>query len=167
MKMRCIFLGLVMVMVCMSCVENKEGPVKKKEKKVETITTDSRISDIIRNPVTASGKMDTVNVAKMVFEDRRYDFGRVTEGDVVVHVFKFRNTGKVPLVIADARSTCGCTVPKWPEAPVEPGEAGEILVRFDTKGKQNKQYKPVTITANTYPMETEVMVRGNVIPKPK
>lgn len=148
------------------CANDSGQPGAVSEKSVEEIKQDGPIrnADIIRSPVSANEPLDTVNVAKMTFEETRYDFGEVQEGDIVEHVFAFTNTGKSPLIINSARSTCGCTVPEWPKEPIAPGESGVINVRFNTKNKKNKQTKPVTITANTYPTTTKVFVTGFVNP---
>jgi len=119
------------------------------------------LSAIIRNPVSAAG-VDTVNVARIEFEEEVYDFGTVSDGDEVIHVYRFSNIGKVPLVVSDARATCGCTVPEWPEGPVAPGEASEIRVRFNTLNRTGTQRKPITITANTYPRTTKIWLQGVV-----
>ncbi len=87
------------------------------------------------------------------------------EGEVVEHTYTFTNTGKAPLIIRGARSTCGCTVPEWPEEPIPPGQSGKIEVKFNTAGKKNQQTKPVTITANTYPTTTKVLLKGFVKPE--
>jgi hypothetical protein len=155
MKAMLLFLGLGCLLLAGCQTE---------EKKVEGIQADGKISSIIRNPISADGKIDTVNVARLEFSEPDFDFGIVDEGDVVQHVFTFTNTGKIPLLISHAKSTCGCTVPEWPEEPIEPGESGEITVEFNTKNKKNKQVKPVTITANTYPADTKVYLRGFVNP---
>ncbi len=123
------------------------------------------VADIIRNPITANSPLDSSKVAKMTFEEKTFDFGTVEEGEKVTHIFKFTNTGTVPLLIGSARSTCGCTVPKWPREPIGPGESGQIDIRFDTTGKPNKQTKPVTINANTLPAETKLYITGQVNPK--
>ncbi|MEE1964611.1 DUF1573 domain-containing protein [Allomuricauda taeanensis] len=47
-------------------------------------------------------------------------FWSYSQGSAVEHIFKFKNTGKVPLVILDATSTCGCTVPSCPKEPIPP-----------------------------------------------
>jgi len=144
----------------------EENKTKVQEKTVTEIKEQGEISnaDIIRNPVSANSPTDTVNVAKIVFEEHVHEFGTVNEGDVVEHTFNFKNTGKIPLVISNARSTCGCTVPQWPKDPIEAGGSGNIKVKFDTKGKKGNQKKPVTITANTYPQKTIVHVQGQVNP---
>ena len=147
-----------------ACQETEKKDVQ--EKTVKEIKEQGGISnaDIIRNPVTANAPTDTVNVAKIVFEEHVHEFGTVEEGDVVEHIFKFTNTGKIPLVISNARSTCGCTVPEWPQDPIEAGGSGSIKVKFNTKGKKGNQKKPVTITANTYPQKSIVHVQGQVNP---
>lgn len=122
------------------------------------------VAAMIRNPVdTGTEEVDTSNVARLVFEDVEFEFGEVNVGTVITHDFPFTNTGSVPLLITKARSTCGCTVPSYPEAPLAPGESGVISVAFDTKNKYGRQRKPVTIIANTYPAMTTIYVDGNVI----
>ena len=102
----------------------------------------------------------------MEFEETEYDFGTVTEGDKVKHVYKFKNTGNEPLIISNAKATCGCTVPQWPREPIAPGAGGEIEVVFDTKNKGKVggqiQTKRVTVTANTDPVNTYVNIKGTV-----
>ncbi|MBL7826379.1 MAG: DUF1573 domain-containing protein [Saprospiraceae bacterium] len=122
-------------------------------------------SDMINNPVTADLPTDTNLLARIMYDMPTYEFGTVNEGDVVTHKFTFTNTGKVPLTILKARSTCGCTVPEWPEEPIPPGGKGEITASFNTEGKMNNQTKTITVTANTYPNETRVKLVGIVNPK--
>ncbi len=105
-------------------------------------------------------------ITSIEFEETEYDFGTVMEGEKVVHVYKFKNTGSEPLIISNAKATCGCTVPSWPREPIAPGESNEIKVQFDTKNKGKVggqvQSKRVTITANTDPVNSYVTVKGKV-----
>ena len=157
-----IYLFIILTAIT-SCTEEKAAAIG--EKSVSEIKASDRISSIIRNPITADdSEIDTVNIAKIVFEESSFNFGTVDAGDKVEHVFKFKNTGKVNLLITKAKSTCGCTVPKWPEYPIAPGQSDQIKVIFDTKGKKDYQSKPVTIFANTYPSESKVYMKGQVIP---
>lgn len=138
-----------------------------KEKSVEEITNASKITNesIVRNPAGAEIPEDTINIAKIKFEEKVFNFGEVMEGELVSHIYHFTNVGKAPLVISNARSTCGCTVPEWPKDPIEPGKHGTIEVKFNTNGKRNNQRKPIYITANTYPATSEVYLEGMVNPK--
>lgn len=100
---------------------------------------------------------------KMSFTEETYDFGTVSEGDKVEHIYKFKNSGNEPLIISNAQGSCGCTVPQWPKEPIAPGKTGEIKVVFDSKGKAGKQSKTVTITANTEPATTTINITGEVL----
>lgn len=107
--------------------------------------------------------VDPATATEMTFEKKQFDFGVVQEGDVVEHVYKFKNSGDKPLSIKNAKGSCGCTVPEWPKAPIAPGETGEINVRFDSNKKPGRQSKTVTITANTVPAQTVLTIQGEVI----
>lgn len=152
-----------MVLCCLglvfACASDKSG-----EKSIEEIRNADLTSNaaIIRNPISAEDNKDTVNVAKLLFEETSHEFGTVEAGEIVTHTFEFTNTGRVPLIISDARSTCGCTVPEWPKDLIPPGKKGKISVRFNTTNMRNQQRKPVTITANTYPSKTKLYLSGFV-----
>ncbi len=106
-------------------------------------------------------------VTTVAYEETSYNYGKVVDGDVVKHVYKFKNTGKEPLIISDAKGSCGCTVPQWPKDPIAPGATGEIKVEFNSKGKQGPQEKKVTVTANTNPAQSILTIKGEVAAKPK
>ncbi|MEM6318991.1 MAG: DUF1573 domain-containing protein [Bacteroidota bacterium] len=136
-----------------------------KEKGLTEIRIDDQSvsnASIIRNPVTADQPLDTINVAKMTFENIRHRYGVVEPGTIVRHTWPFTNTGKAPLIISDVKSTCGCTVPEWPKEPIPVGGTGEITVKFDTEGKEAYQTKPIFITANTHPSKTTLYLMGEV-----
>lgn len=104
----------------------------------------------------------TTDVAVLSFTETSYDFGTIQEGDTVKHTFNFTNTGKAPLIIQNAVSTCGCTVPEWTRTPIAPGQKGEMSVVFNSKGKAGVQSKAVSVTANTQPEITQVVLQGIV-----
>ncbi len=131
---------------------------------VQEIRSDGPNSTLIRNPTSANLPVDTSELARIVFEEPTYDFGEVREGTVVEHEFYFKNTGRVPLSILNARSSCGCTVPEWPKDPIPPGGTGKIKARFNTEGKTEEQKKVIYITANTHPNESSVVLKGRVKP---
>ncbi|MCC6463428.1 MAG: DUF1573 domain-containing protein [Saprospiraceae bacterium] len=120
-------------------------------------------SSMVRNPASANLPLDTNQLARITYAESEFEFGEVKEGDIVEHQFKFTNTGKVPLIILNARSSCGCTIPEWPHDPVPPGASGVITAKFNTEGKIREQKKLIYITANTYPNETKVALHGMVI----
>lgn len=102
--------------------------------------------------------------AVMTFTETAHDFGTIDEGEVVEHTFAFTNTGDVPLVITNAKGSCGCTVPDWPRESIAPGDSGEIKVRFNSRGRKNNQNKSVTITANTKNGTERLTIHANITP---
>lgn len=100
------------------------------------------------------------------FDSYEHDFGVIDEGDVVLHTFTFTNTGAEPLILDKCKGSCGCTVPQCPKEPIAPGATGTIEVKFNSKGKKNKQTKKVTVTANTDPAQTILTIRAQVTPAP-
>ena len=100
------------------------------------------------------------------FAESTFDFGTIDAGEKVSHTYTFTNTGSEPLVIKDAKGSCGCTVPKWPKEPIAPGATGDILVEYNSKGKKGKETKRVTLTANTSPAQTFLTITGEVTPDP-
>lgn len=117
---------------------------------------------LVSNPATASGEATNGKQPKFEFEMTEYDFGTIVQGQKVKQIFKFKNVGEADLVISDAKGSCGCTVPTYPEKPISPGGSGEIEVVFDSAGKSGEQNKTVTLHANTSPTETVLKVKGTV-----
>ncbi|GAB2527592.1 DUF1573 domain-containing protein [Spirosoma aerophilum] len=107
---------------------------------------------------TASAKMPRITFA----ETGIYDFGTLTEGDTVEHVFAFTNTGEFPLIINNITASCGCTTPEWPREPVAPGAKSSVRVRFNSRGKMGQQNKTITIFANTEPSMTDLQFKALV-----
>lgn len=105
-------------------------------------------------------------ITEITFAETEYDFGTVMDGEKVVHEYAFTNTGDEPLIISNAKGSCGCTVPDWPREPIAPGANGVIKVQFDSKNKGKVggglQSKRVTITANTDPVNTYLTIKGKV-----
>lgn len=123
----------------------------------------------------ASAKIDEANLTAaadresvkadypiMTFAEPEYDFGTVSEGTVVEKEYTFTNTGKAPLIIVNAKGSCGCTVPTWTKEAVAPGENGTVLVKFNTAGKPDAQSKAVTIKTNTESGQEVITIKGFV-----
>ena len=111
-------------------------------------------------PATPAAPVGPTTV--MTFNETEFDFGSVDQGEKVSHTYKFKNTGSEPLILSNAKGSCGCTVPKWPREPIAPGGEGEVTVEFDSKNKSGARNQKVTITANTEPANTVIYLKGNV-----
>ena len=122
-------------------------------------TTDNSTTE-----VAGSGNKTVVSADApvIVFEREIFDFGKIAQGEKVNHEFKFKNTGKSPLIISNATATCGCTVPEFPKEPILPGKEGVIKVTFNSQGKEGMQDKVITLNSNANPATTSVHLVGDV-----
>lgn len=154
----------VLLIACSNENGGDEGTTTAPETTTETTAADETKMDPAKEAAEApeaAGPSTTIT-----FAENAWDFGTIDEGDAVTHIFKFTNTGDNPLIIDRCKGSCGCTVPQCPKEPIAPGEEGEIEVKFNSKGKKNKQTKTVTINANTVPEQTRITISANVTPAP-
>ncbi|WP_140939543.1 DUF1573 domain-containing protein [Sphingobacterium lumbrici] len=105
-------------------------------------------------PLSGTGKVE--------FEADVFDFGTVKEGEVVNHIFKFKNTGEEPVILSAVSASCGCTTPDYTKDPILPGKEGEIKVSFNSQGQVGTQQKIVTVSSNAINRVTTIQIKGTV-----
>jgi hypothetical protein len=98
----------------------------------------------------------------MTFEAMEVDYGVIEKDSEPLRVLNFTNTGTEPLVIKNARGSCGCTVPVWPKEPIMPGQTDKIEVRYATN-RIGKFSKKITFTTNEAGDPKVVKVLGKVL----
>lgn len=101
----------------------------------------------------------------MKFESMEIDYGTIEQNSEPYREFKFVNTGNTPLVINNAKGSCGCTVPEWPKEAIAPGASNIIKVRYATN-RIGKFTKTITLTTNEVESTHVLRIKGNVL-KPK
>ena len=89
-----------------------------------------------------------------------YDFGTIPKGVPVSVVFKFKNTGSSPLIIADVETTCGCTTPFYTKDPVMPGKEGQIKARYNA-AQAGTFNKSITVKTNAGDSKKLTIKRGS------
>ena len=116
------------------------------------------------DPLNSQKESQSANGPKtqITFTNYDHDFGSIMQDTENAYTFKFKNTGNEPLVIENAKGSCGCTVPSYPKEPIPPGGEGEIGVVYKPGKQKNNQTKKVTITANTDPVQTILTIKANV-----
>jgi len=107
---------------------------------------------------------ESVDGPIMTFESMNCDYGEIEQHSERDRFVKFTNTGTEPLVITNARGSCGCTVPVWPKEPIMPGETNEIKISYATN-RLGKINKTVTLTTNEAGKPHVIKVLGNVTKK--
>jgi hypothetical protein len=101
-------------------------------------------------------------VAKIEFKETTIDYGTIEKGADGVRIFEFTNTGDAPLIISKVSSSCGCTIPKKPDAPIMPGKTGEIEVKYDTN-RVNPIRKTITVMSNAETPTVALKIKGLVV----
>jgi hypothetical protein len=95
-----------------------------------------------------------------------FDAGKVLKGEKIDAQFKIKNTGSYPLVVAEVKGSCTCTVADKPKDPIMPGESYVIRAYVDTdRTGTGAISKSITIVANTDPSISSVVVKGIVMNK--
>jgi len=112
---------------------------------------------------TTTATQENPNAPDAVFEKEVVDYGTIEYNGEGNREFKFKNTGKEPLIIYSATGSCGCTVPTWPKEPIKPGEAGSIKIHYDTKRVGNFE-KSITVASNGKTPSKTLKIKGNVKP---
>lgn len=167
------FIGLFAVAILASCgnseVESRitklEGRVAALEGRGGVASAAPSITPVNNRPAAAPAVEEKPDgpLPTFAFDEQLHDFGTIKDGDVVEHIFEFTNNGAAPLIISEAKGSCGCTVPEWPREPIPVGGTGELKVKFNSRNKPGIQTKTVTIKANTWPTTQRLTIKANVL----
>ena len=103
--------------------------------------------------------------ARISFDKTVHNYGTIYQNDNGECEFTFTNTGKVPLVLTNVYSSCGCTVPSWPKEPTMPGKSSVIKVKYNTS-RLGSINKTVTVESNAANGTVRLSIKGNVLVRP-
>lgn len=142
----------------------QKAKTKNAAKKVQEAPKQEVVQPVTPPAPTAAPEfvMGASSKAKMTFESLNVDYGTIEQNADPMRIVKFTNTGTEPLIINNATSSCGCTVPKWPTEPIAPGQSASLEVRYatDRVGRISK-----SITVRTNAGDHVLQVIGEVLPK--
>ena len=91
-----------------------------------------------------------------------HDFGEIPAGKPARFVFKFQNLLDEPIVLQTVRTTCGCTAADWPEAPIEAGTSGDVVIEYDAN-KIGTFRKKITVFFDKQRKAETLWIRGEVL----
>lgn len=112
---------------------------------------------------TTAVAQQLIQGAAIEFEQEVHDYGNIPQGANGTYSFVFTNTGTEPLLISNAKGSCGCTVPTWPQEPIAPGASAKLDVTYDTQ-RIGAISKTVTINSNAVNEPIKVIrIAGNVL----
>lgn len=85
---------------------------------------------------------------KIKFNEEAWNFGELKQGEILTHVFMFKNEGNETLTIKRVRTSCGCTAALVTNKEIAPGKEGEIKVTLNTRGFSGKLAKYIDVESN-------------------
>jgi len=144
-----IFIGFASVMILQSCSTDSDN---------KTLSP-----DLVQNPISADGNTDLNKLPKIKFKSLEHDFGKIIDGVKVAYKFKFTNTGKSDLIISQVKTSCGCTVSRYPKEAIKPGKSDFVELTFDSDRRKGFNHKTATVVANTQPNITTLSIKAMVI----
>lgn len=100
----------------------------------------------------------------IIFVKVTHDYGTITQGSDGNSEFKFTNKGKAPLILSNVHASCGCTIAEWPKAPIMPGKAGSIKVKYNTN-IVGTFMKSITVNSNAKNSIVMLTIKGNITAK--
>ncbi|MES2773293.1 MAG: DUF1573 domain-containing protein [Bacteroidota bacterium] len=121
---------------------------------VSCINNDVKAGDKTANAEAEKAMSDSANFTTIQWIDSVKNYGKIQEGPKLDILYRFKNTGNKPLIIAAVKPGCGCTVADKPTKPIMPGEEGEIKAQFESKGHPGMNNKSITVQANTKPIQS-------------
>jgi len=133
MKKIALFGLATILLVSMAAIKPKPKP-KKTTKTTKT------------TPKTAAPFVASDKAFDIKWDKTTHDFGTITEGSEVKTTYVLTNIGKEPVIITTHNVECGCTTPEYSKEPIMPGKSANIVVGFNSNGKNGQQNKNVTLT---------------------
>lgn len=109
---------------------------------------------------------DNNRFAQATFPNQTCDLGFIKEEKGLVKCeFEIVNTGNSPLIIIDAKPSCGCVHTDYPKRPIEPGKKNKIKVTYNPAGSVGGFRRSITVKTNGREKRTTLYLEGSVIPK--
>ncbi len=102
--------------------------------------------------------------AEMTFITEIHDFGKLTQGDTISHVFTLKNTGNQNLEIKEVKPACNCIKVDLPITILKPGELVQIEATFNSSGLEGKTVKTFDLITNGVPETKTLTLTSEIFP---
>lgn len=121
--------------------------------------------DLMENFSTLTEE-ELLNAPQVSFDDTEFNYGTITDGDIVEHTFTVTNKGNSDLYIRKIETGCGCTVATPEKGVLAAGESTTIKAVFNSAHKEgNIRIYVRVITNDPKQPYTQLKIDGKVLPK--
>ncbi|MGB9664722.1 MAG: DUF1573 domain-containing protein [Ignavibacteria bacterium] len=100
-----------------------------------------------------------------------HNFGTITKGQVVKHIFQLKNVSNKTITIEKVQSSCGCTAALISKRVLKPNEIAKITAEFNSEGFTGFQEKHIYVYEKDNPnpiytlkIQANIFVELEVVP---
>jgi len=111
-------------------IESEVNPADIKPKK---LTKTSQFEYTAPQKITTQTADPETLQSTIEWEKLSHDFGVIDYQKPVTGSFDFVNTTTVPVIVKDAKGSCGCTATDFPKHEILPGETARISATYDAE----------------------------------
>jgi hypothetical protein len=157
------------VLLVIACNNTDKKMANTENANVSGKTVRGNAIDTATHQHTTPPAIDSANLTTIEWIDNmELNMGKIVEGQDLEIAYRFRNSGKKPLIISNVRAQCGCTIPETPKEPFAPGQQGVIKAKFSSTGRGGSHNtKEVYVEANTNPATTVLVFHVEVLKRGK
>ncbi len=101
-------------------------------------------------------------LASFKWTETDHNFGKIPQGKPVTVQFQFTNSGSEPLIVSEAKGSCGCTGVEYPKEPILPNQSETIKATFNAAAI-GPFTKSVTVFSNAAEGVTVLRFQGEVV----
>jgi hypothetical protein len=112
--------------------------------------------------LVGSTTVNEENAGRFEWNQTSIDLGEIEKNSTQEAEFRFTNVGEAPLVITEAKASCGCTIAEFPKEAIGVGEQAAIRVAYDAKTAGVFQ-KTVKIKSNIQEEWIVLTLKGTVM----
>lgn len=113
-----------------------------------------------RKMITANAKMQSS--AKMHIPVLQKNFGEVTRGDTLEHIFNVYNTGQDTLNILEMRPSCPCITASLNHHKIAPHDSAQIHVFYHTATKMGYDEKELWVKGDGFPEQLTIRLTAEI-----
>jgi hypothetical protein len=112
------------------------------------------------------GNLKKANGPVADFDKTTFDFGELIQNSPGTALFQLTNNGNEPLVISNAKASCGCTNLTYSKDPILPGKNITISATYNA-AVLGGFTKTITVTTNASEQPVVLQIKGKVVEKKK
>ena len=160
--LKCIVSILSFVAVAQSCEMGKTAVLEETPNKQQAAKQNNLNIKLNITKVVVAGQ-------EQVVQDNTIDFGKIpyNNKEKAMAILTISNTENSPIILADIKPSCGCTVPVFSKDPILPNQTREITLGYDPTiiGSFLKTVAVNIRNADLISQEHVITIKGEVLPE--